>query len=37
MNVSIHGHMRDGQLFAKDARFSSALPSNVRRADAKTP
>jgi hypothetical protein len=33
MNVSISGIMREGQLVAKEARFSSVLPANVRRAE----
>jgi hypothetical protein len=30
MPVTIQGHMRDGQLFAESARFSSALPRGVK-------
>jgi hypothetical protein len=32
MNVSIQGRMREGNLVAQEARFSSVLPANVRRA-----
>jgi hypothetical protein len=32
MNVSIRGRMQEGQLVADEARFSSVLPANVRRA-----
>jgi hypothetical protein len=35
MTVSVDGRMRDGQLFADKANFSSALPVNVRRAEAR--
>lgn len=39
MPVQVTGHMRDGQLFAETAKFSSVLPKNVipaaqARADA---
>jgi hypothetical protein len=30
MLVTIHGHMRNGQLFAETASFSSALPPGVK-------
>jgi hypothetical protein len=32
MPVTIEGHMRNGQLFAETAKFSSNLPANVKRA-----
>jgi len=32
MQVKIDGHMRDGQLFAQTANFSSVPPLNVKRA-----
>jgi hypothetical protein len=36
MNVTISGHMRNGQLFAEMADFSSKLPPNVKRAGEPT-
>jgi hypothetical protein len=32
MTVSIEGHMRNGRFFAETAKFSSALPKNVKPA-----
>jgi hypothetical protein len=32
MSVTIEGRMRDGRMFAEKASFSSALPTNVKRA-----
>jgi hypothetical protein len=29
MPVQLNGHMRDGEMFAESARFSSALPAKV--------
>lgn len=31
MTGHIEGHMRNGQMFAESARFSSTLPNNVKR------
>jgi hypothetical protein len=36
MTVKIEGHMRDGQLVAETADFSSILPPNVRPAPQTT-
>jgi hypothetical protein len=36
MSVTIEGHMRQGQLFAETANFSSVLPPNVKRSTAAT-
>lgn len=33
MTVSVAGRMREGEMVATEARFSSVLPPNVRRAD----
>ncbi len=30
MPVHVEGHMRDGQMFAESARFSSALPAGIK-------
>jgi len=32
MNVTVAGRMKDGEMVATEARFSSVLPANVRRA-----
>jgi len=32
MNVTVSGHMREGQFFAETANFSSILPMNVKPA-----
>jgi predicted MPP superfamily phosphohydrolase len=37
MTVHVSGHMRDGQMFAEIANFSSVLPQNVRPAPATAP
>ena len=34
MNVSVAGRMKEGEMFATQARFSSVLPANVRRGEA---
>jgi hypothetical protein len=37
MTVHVTGHMRDGQMFAEVADFSSILPHNVRPAPSTAP